>query len=79
MAYTRARELLLSALESLGIDKCKFGSHSLRSGGATAADNAGVNDKLFKKHGRWRSENAKDGYVKEDLRSLLSVSKSLGI
>ena len=74
LSYTRARELLLSALESLGIDK-----HSLRSGGATAAANAGVNARLFKKHGRWRSENAKDGYVKEDLKSLLSVSKSLGI
>ena len=79
LSYTRARDLLLSALESLGIDKSKFGLHSLPAGGATAAANAGVNDRLFKKHGRWRSENAKDGYVKEDLKSLLSVFKSLDI
>ena len=52
---------------------------SLRSGGATAAANAGVHDRLFKRHGRWRSETAKDGYVKDKLDALLSVSKSLHV
>ena len=47
--------------------------------GATAAANAGVNDRLFKRHGRWRSDKAKDGYVKDNLEALLSVSKSLEI
>ena len=28
-------------------------------GGASTAANAGVPDRLFKKHGRWKSENAK--------------------
>jgi integrase len=79
LSYTRAREVLLQALESVGMDKSKFSLHSLRSGGATAAANAGLSDRLFKKHGRWRSDNAKDGYVHENLQSLLSVSKSLGI
>lgn len=79
LSYSRAREILLDALENVGVDKSKFGLHSLRSGGATAAANAGVNDRLFKKHGRWRSDNAKDGYVHENIHSLSSVSKSLGI
>ena len=56
-----------------------FGLHSLRAGGATAAANAGVPDHLFKHHGRWKSENAKDGYVKDDAASRLGVSKSLGL
>ena len=56
-----------------------FGLHSLRSGGASAAAAAGVEDRLFKKHGRWKSENAKDGYIKEALTQRLSVSKNLGI
>ena len=34
--------------------------HSLRAGGATAAANAGVPDRLFKRHGRWKSESAKE-------------------
>ena len=40
-----------------------YGLHSLRAGGASAAANAGVPDRMFKRHGRWRSENAKDGYI----------------
>ena len=79
LSYTRVRELLLEKLRTLGVDSIKFGIHSLRSGGATAAANSGVPDRLFKKHGRWRSENAKDGYVKESLNVALSVSLSLGI
>ena len=35
----------------------------LRSGGATMAANAGVEEHAFKRHGQWRSERAKDGYV----------------
>ncbi|XP_033728368.1 integrase/recombinase xerD homolog [Pecten maximus] len=79
LSYTRAREILLEALEAVGLDKTLFGVHSLRSGGATAAAAAGVSDRLFKKHGRWKSEKAKDGYVRERVHDLLSVSQHLGI
>ena len=65
ISYTRVRELVLQKLAALGFDPKQFGLHSLRSGGASAAANAGVPDRLFKRHGRWRSENAKDGYVKD--------------
>ena len=57
----------------------KFGLHSLRSGGASAAAAAGVEDRLFKKHGRWKSDTAKDGYVKESLKDRLSVTNNIGI
>lgn len=79
LSYTRAREILLDALDSVGLDKKKFGLHSLRSGGASSAAAAGVSDRLFKKHGRWRSDQAKDGYVKESESVLLSVTKNLGL
>jgi len=49
--------------------------HSLRSGGASAAYKCGMTDRLFKVHGRWKSENVKDGYVCEDLEKRLFVSK----
>ena len=65
LSYTRMRELLLARLTSLGFDAKQFGLHSLRAGGASAAANAGVPDRLFKRHGRWRSETAKDGYIKD--------------
>lgn len=79
LSYTRMRELLLHKLAELGLDSKQFGLHSLRSGGASAAANVGVPDRFFKCHGRWRSENAKDDYVKDSLASRLSVSRSLGV
>ena len=71
------RELFMVKLKELGFDASKFGMHSLRSGGASAAANAGVPDRLFKRHGRWRSETAKDGYIKDSTDALMSVSRSL--
>ena len=79
LSYTRMRELLLEKLVEVGLDPKNFGLHSLRAGGATAAANAGVPDRLFKRHGRWRSENAKDGYVKDSLSNRLSVTKRIGL
>ena len=77
VSYSRTREIVLQAFVELGYPKNLFGLHSLRAGGASAAANAGVGDRLFKRHGRWKSDQAKDGYIKDNLESLLSVSKSL--
>lgn len=79
LSYSRMRELLLEKLSEIGLDTKKYGLHSLRAGGASAAANAGIPDRLFKRHGRWRSENAKDGYIKDSVESRLSVTKSIGI
>ena len=79
LSYTRARELVKQKLSSLGYDATRFSMHSFRAGGATAAANAGVPDRLFKRHGRWRSESAKDGYVKDSVQARLSVSESLNM
>ena len=79
LAYTTARTLMLAALGKLGYDITSFGTHSLRSGGATAAAKKRVEDRLFKKHGRWLSEKSKDRYVHEDVAQKLIVTQSLGI
>ena len=44
-----------------------------------AAANLGVNDLLFQKHGRWKSERVKNGYVHENIPVLLQVTKNLGL
>ena len=79
LSYTRAREIFLEVISKVKLDKAEFSLHSLRAGGASAAANAGVKDRLFKRHGRWRSDKAKDGYIDDDLNALLSVSKMLGV
>ena len=79
LAYTTARSLMLNALTSLGYDCSLFGTHSLRAGGASAAASHRIEDRLFKKHGRWLSDRSKDRYVHEDLAQKLLVSQNLGL
>lgn len=63
----------------LGLDPDQYATHSGRRGGATRAANVDVPDRLFKEHGGWRSERAKDGYVVTRLQARLSVTRSLGL
>ena len=77
LSYTRMWELFLAKWRKLGLDASQFGLHSLRAGCATAEANAGVPDWLFKRHGRWWSELAKDGYIKDSWEAMLSVTESL--
>jgi hypothetical protein len=51
----------LSGAVTICVNNRNFGLHSFRSGGVTAACKFGISDRLFKIHGRWKSENAKDG------------------
>ena len=74
LSYTRLRKLLLEKLSKLGFDLA--GMHSLL---CHAAGNTGIEDRLFKRHGRWKSESAKDSYVKDSPEHRLGVSKGLGI
>ena len=66
LSYTRMRELILEDISQLDFNP-KFGLHSHRAGGATAAANAGVANHPFKRHGHWWSESAKNGYVKDSV------------
>jgi hypothetical protein len=79
ISYTTARDIFMNAIQAIGLDKCKYSLHSLRAGGASSAANFGISDRIFKKHGRWSSDTAKDGYVTENLSIKLSVTKNLGI
>lgn len=63
------------AAASIGEDPAHFGSHSLRSGGATALFNAGIDSLAVKMFGRWKSDAVERYTVfKEDLTASLSRS-----
>ena len=79
LSYSRARELLLQTLSKLGLDTKLFGLHSLRSGGASTAAHNRIPERLLKSHGRWKSDLAKDGYIKENISNRLLVTKSLNL
>lgn len=78
ISYTTARECIIKKLK-LVAPNLNLGLHSLRSGGASAAANAHVDDRCWKRHGRWKSESSKDGYVADSVENRLKVSKHLGI
>jgi site-specific recombinase XerD len=78
LSYTRTKEVLLSRLKEVAPIGLDFGLHSLRASGATAAAAAGVNDRCWKRHGRWRS-NACDRYIKDSINNRLQVSQKLGL
>jgi hypothetical protein len=55
----------------------QFGTQSGRSGGASAASNAGVDVELWGQHGSWNSWAAQKCYMEKDRASLLSVTRSI--
>ena len=79
ISYSCIRDGFRRALKNIGVDPCKFGLHSLRSGGATSAANNGVNDRIFQRHGRWKAAEAKNTYVDDSIEQRLTVSKRLGL
>ena len=62
ISYICLWEQFKNKLSKLGYNPLEFGLHSTRTGGATKAANESVPDRLFKHHGRWKSDNVKDGY-----------------
>ena len=65
----------------LGISPAEFrsqyGSHSCRSGGASAAANAGVSVEAWGQHGDWASFQSQRGYMALDEERILSVSRAI--
>jgi integrase len=79
LSYTRAKECIVKKLTAVAPD-LKLGTHTLRASGATTAANTpGVNDRCLKRHGRWKSDQAKDGYVDDSLEKRLFITKSLNL
>ena len=74
LSYTRARESLVKLLREFVSNMANiFSLHVFRSGRATTAANAQVLDRCWKRHGRWRSETTKDGYVEDSFDNGLSL------
>ena len=79
LSYTRARECIVKKLKMVAPD-LNLGIHSLRASGAGSVANAdGVTDRCIKRHSRWRSDTAKDRYIKDSLEKRLHIIKVLNL
>ena len=78
ISYTRTREIFNEYIK-INETEGNYGLHSLRSGGASAAAENMVDERLISKHGRWSSDRARNMYIKDSLKNRLSVTRNLGI
>ena len=57
--------------------RAQYGSQSCRSGGASAAANAGVSQELWGQHGDWASWESQRRYMQPNESAILSVSRAV--
>ena len=70
------RTAVRCAMAAAGLDPMRFGAHSLRIGGATAALAAGVSPQLIRLMGRWSSD-IYEIYCRMSLQAALGVGRSI--
>ena len=78
LSYSTMRRIFLNFTKPLfpAMNLCL---HGLRAGGASAAAENNVSDRMISKHGRWSSEKARDGYIRDNIKHRLEVSRKLGL
>ena len=78
MTYSSIRDIVKTKATEIGLNNAQYGTHSMRSGGATVAANSEIGDRMLQRHGRWACASSRDRYVKDSLAQRLSVSKTIG-
>ena len=76
--YTTALDSLRKYLPDT-VEPMSIATHSMRSGGATAAANKDVSDRLISKHSRWSTKGSRDRYIKDSKTKRFDTSKNLGL
>lgn len=79
LSYTAARTVSFVYVKISCRGHVNIGIHSLRSGRATVAASSNVDERCLKRHGRRKSNLAKDGYIVDSIDKRLMVSKSLNL
>ena len=70
------RDYVKALMAAIGLDPARFGAHSLRIGGATAALAAGVPPALIRIMGRWSSD-VYEIYCRMSVQSALGVGRAI--
>ena len=82
ISFSTMRSSFFKGMEGLwGEDhpKGSYSLHSLRSGGASAASNNDVPERLIGKQGRWKSHKSRDTYIKDSTAKRLMASSNVGL
>jgi hypothetical protein len=76
ITVAQVRAMVKDVMRAAGRDPARFGAHSLRIGGATAAFAAGVSPSLIRLMGRWSSD-IYEIYCRMSLESALGVGQAI--
>ena len=77
LSYSNIRDVVKKKAGQIGLKSELYSTHSMRAGGATAAAESGVSERIMQKHGRWACSSSKDRYVKDSLKKRLKLSANL--
>ena len=77
ISYTTAREVFQKHVQAVYRDGLKYTLHGLRSGGASEAANNGRDGRSISKHGRWKTQKSRNGYIHDSLEKRLQITRSL--
>ena len=76
ITVAQVRDMVKEVALAAGLDPTRYGAHSLRIGGATAALAAGVSPSLIRLLGRWSSD-VYEIYTRMSLQSALQVGRAI--
>ena len=76
ITVSQVRDMVKAVMHAAGRDPRRYGAHSLRIGGATAALAAGVSPQLIRLMGRWSSD-VYEIYCRMSLQSALHVGQAI--
>ena len=78
LSHSYLSEMFKKRITQAGIEGSGLTLHSLRAGGVTLAANTGVPERLYKAHGRWKSD-AVECYIQDPIDAKLSVTKHMDV
>jgi integrase len=79
ISYSTARDVFNRYVRKVFGTEIRYTLHGLRAGGASEAASNGVDGRSISKHGRWKTQKARNGYICDSLENRLKISKNLGL
>lgn len=79
IGYSRVREIFHETIAEFVDDPKRYGTHSLKKGGASACHRAGVSGECLDRHAGWKSARSKLSYINYSVDDKLLVSRAINL
>jgi len=77
LSATGMRDKFKQICAMAGLDQSLYSLHSMRSGGVSEGADQGLDHRDLMRHGRWKSAETCESYIKSKSKKRFHVSKSL--